>query len=247
VSAPPRRPRIGITTYGPGGRLVAYSLPRDYVDAVRQAGGLPLLLPSTPELAESMLDALDGVIFAGGGDMDPSFYAGGTHPTLYGVSTERDGFELELCRAALRRPSLPVLGICRGMQVLNVALGGDLELHLPDVRGDAVAHRAPPREPTFHPVEVEAGSALEAIYGEREFRVCSWHHQGVRRLGRDLRPIAHAPDGVIEGVLHVARRDTLGIQWHPERQLESDPLQRRIFAWLAERAVAAAAERASGA
>ncbi len=242
-----RRPRIGITTYGPGGRLESYSLPRDYVDAVRLGGGTPLLLPSAPPLVEAMLDGIDALILAGGGDIDPARHAGGSHPTLYGVIPERDGFELELCRGALARSALPVLGICRGMQILNIALGGDLELHLPEVRGEAVAHRAPPREPVFHQVEIEAGSLLESIYGERSLRVCSWHHQGVRRLGGRLRPIARAADGVIEGVEHESRPDTLGVQWHPEMQLESDPLQLRIFEWLVARACAAAQARESGA
>jgi putative glutamine amidotransferase len=231
-----KRPLVGITTYGPLGKPATISLPHDYVRAVALAGGAPVLLPASETPAAALLDALDALVLAGGGDLDPAVYTTETHATIYGVSRERDEFEIALAREALARAELPVLGICRGMQVLNVALGGDLELHLPDVRGEVVAHRAPPREPTFHDVRLEPGSPLAEIFGDLEFSACSWHHQEVRRLGPGLRPVAFAPDGVIEGVVYEAAPFALGVQWHPEMQVEDDPRQRRIFDALVARA-----------
>lgn len=233
---PRARPRIGITTYGPEGEPEAVSLPTAYVRAVEWAGGVPLLLAAAPAVVPDLLDAVDALILAGGGDIEPDLHGRETHPAVYGTSRARDLFELELARAALARAELPLLGICRGMQVMNVALGGDLELHIPDVRGERVVHRLPPRKPTYHPVRVEPGSALERIYGRREFPVCSWHHQELRRLGEGLVPIASAADGVVEGVVLPDHGFALGVQWHPELQVEDDPLQRRLFEALVARA-----------
>jgi putative glutamine amidotransferase len=229
------RPRIGITTYGPLGKPAQFSLPVEYVRAVAGAGGIPLLLTADTPL-EGLLDSLDALVLAGGGDVDPTLHGERTHETIYGVSRARDEFELALARAALARPELPLLGICRGMQVMNLATGGDLELHIPDARGEAVLHRAPPREPVLHPVRVEPGNALAEIYRALEFEVCSWHHQELRRLGRGVRPVAFAPDGVIEGIVYEPGRFALGVQWHPEMQVDRDPLQRRIFEALVARA-----------
>jgi putative glutamine amidotransferase len=231
-------PLIGITTYGPDEELnlPSFTLPTVYCEAVEQAGGVPVLLPATSSVASEILGRLDGLILSGGGDIDPARHAGGSHPAVYMLTPQRDAYELELTRRALERPELPVLGICRGMQIMNVARGGDLELHLPDARGEQVAHRLPPREPTHHPVELEPGSALDEIYGQLSFSVCSWHHQEVRTLGSGLRPIARAPDGVIEGLVFDEHPFALGVQWHPEMQVAADPLQRRLFRALVERA-----------
>jgi putative glutamine amidotransferase len=230
------RPVIGITTYAPDGEPPAFSLPTGYVRALVLSGGLPLLLAPVPGPLEAMLGRVDGLLLSGGGDIDPALHRGGEHPTVYGVSRERDEFELELLRRALERPSFPVLAVCRGMQVLNVALGGDLELHIPDRRGEAVVHRLPPREPTRHSVELDPTGALAGIYGEQRVEVCSWHHQEVGKLGRGLQPIAYAPDGVIEGLAYESHPLTVGVQWHPELQVEEEPLQRRLFDWLVKHA-----------
>ena len=231
-------PVIGITTYGPDAelRLPSFTLPVVYSAAVEQAGGVALLLPAASKVWPELLARLDGLILSGGGDIDPAVHAGGTHETVYMITPERDRFELELARQALARPELPLLGICRGMQLLNVALGGDLTLHLPDLVGDEVAHRVPPLDPTRHDVRVEAGSMLDQIYGQREFPVCSWHHQGVREIGAGLSPIAWAPDGVIEGLVLRDHPFALGVQWHPEMQVADEPLQRQLFDALVERA-----------
>ncbi|MEE9279220.1 MAG: gamma-glutamyl-gamma-aminobutyrate hydrolase family protein [Myxococcota bacterium] len=226
-------PLIGITTYGPDvlapGGLPVHSLPQAYSDAVAAAGGIPVLLGASIPANEAILARVDALLIAGGGDLDPATYGGGEHETVYMVNPARDAFELAVTERALAREDLPVLGICRGMQVLNVALGGDLELHLPDVYGDEVRHRLPPREPTLHGVRVAPGSVLQEIYGRGEFPVCSWHHQCVRKLGRGLVPVAWASDGVIEAFVYEPRAWVIGIQWHAEMQVEDDPLQRRLF------------------
>ncbi|MFQ5514894.1 MAG: gamma-glutamyl-gamma-aminobutyrate hydrolase family protein [Myxococcota bacterium] len=229
-------PRIGITTYGPEGSPPGVSLPVTYIEAVERAGAYALLLAPRGLPVEEALALVDGLILAGGGDIAPESYGGAGHETIYSVCPTRDVFEIELVRGALLTDGLPVLGICRGMQLLNVARGGDLEPHIPDTRGERVVHRLPPRNPTAHPVELESASLLHEIFGCREFPVCSWHHQAVRKLGVGLRPVAWAADGVIEGCLLEDHPFALGVQWHPEMQVTDDPLQRRIFEALVEKA-----------
>ncbi len=236
----PRRPTIGITTYGPSvpgdSELLHFSLPTHYVDAVVAAGGTPVLLGASALPAEDALAILDGLIIAGGGDISPDVYGGRAHETIYMVNPARDSFELGLMRAALERSDLPTLGICRGMQIMNIALGGDLTPHLPDVYGEKVAHRLPPRVPTTHSVRIERGGAFGEIFTDAEVLVCSWHHQAVRELGRGLRVAAHAPDGVVEAVELEGHPFALGVQWHPELQAAEDPRQKRVFQALVERA-----------
>ena len=222
-------PLIGITTYGPEGDYQKLSLPVAYLRAVADAGGVPMLLGPTSVDLQTLLDRVDGLILAGGGDLSPATHGSGDHETVYGVVAERDDFEIALARGALVRPQLPVLGICRGMQILNVALGGDLELNIPDRRGDQVEHRLPPRKPTFHGVKIEAGSRLEGIFGCADLEVCSWHHQEVRRLGEGLTAVAHAADGVVEALVSSSHPWCLAVQWHPEMQTDTHPVQRRLF------------------
>jgi putative glutamine amidotransferase len=235
-----RRPIIGITTYGPTapseGELPAFSLPSRYVDAVVAAGGAPVLLGASALPTEDALEMLDALIVAGGGDISPDVYGGRAHETIYSVNPARDSFELRLTRAALERRDLPTLGICRGMQIMNIALGGDLTPHLPDVYGEAVPHRLPPRVPTTHSVRIERAGVFAEIFPDAELPVCSWHHQAVRALGRGLRATAHASDGVIEAVVVDDHPFALGVQWHPEMQAAEDPRQLRVFEALVERA-----------
>jgi putative glutamine amidotransferase len=231
----PSRPIIGITIYGKdeNGR---YSLPGVYVDAVRRAGGSPILLPPGEASPERVFDLIDGLILTGGGDIDPALYGGSLHETIYSTDPDRDRTEIELARAAAAR-DFPTLGICRGCQVINVALGGTLHEHVPDVYGSDVEHRLPPREPTAHGIALDAGCELASIIGTTNFVATSWHHQSIRDIAPGLRGVARAPDGVIEAVESPKHRWFLAVQWHPELTAAVDAAQQRIF----DRFVAAAA------
>jgi putative glutamine amidotransferase len=225
MSAP--APVIGITTYGRDekGR---YTLPAEYVSAVERAGGVPVLIPPLPGHARRYLALVDGLVLAGGGDLDPAHYGGAAHDTLYGVDAQRDALELELARRIVERRQ-PTLAICRGMQVLNVALGGTLIEHLPAVVGETVLHRKPPREPTPHGIRIKPGSRLAAVTGATELAPLSWHHQAVRTAAPGLEVVATAPDGTIEAVELPAHPWLLAVQWHPELTAEKDPAQQRLF------------------
>jgi putative glutamine amidotransferase len=170
-------------------------------------------VPPSDDGVEETLDALDGLIFSGGSDLDPSLYGQEAHAETTGVVAERDRGELALLTAALER-DMPVLAICRGSQVLNVALGGDLVQHLPEVVGSE-QHKHTPGEFADHDVAVEEGTRLGSIVGG-EVPVKSHHHQGFGRLGKGLRVAAHANDGAVEAVEDPSRRFALGVLWHPE-------------------------------
>ncbi len=223
------RPLVGISSYGRAGQRQTFSLPCEYVDVVRLAGGVPIVLPAVEGEIPEALDAVDALILPGGGDIDPAHYGGPRHEANYGISAERDGFELALARAALVRPDLPVLCICRGMQLLNVALGGDLVSHIPDRFGDTVSHRHPEHRPVVHPVRIDPESRLASVLGATELSVHSVHHQAVGRLGSGLRAAAWSPDGVIEAVESERHPFLIGVQWHPELGALDDERQRRLF------------------
>jgi len=231
-----RRVVIGISSYARDGQPPAFSLPCGYVDGVRAAGATPLVLPPGEAQPEGLLDLVDALILAGGGDIAPAAYGGEPHETIYSVSEERDEFEFALARAALARRDIPLLCICRGMQVLNVVCGGTLHPHVPERFGDRVPHRLPPRQTSRHPVRIEPQSRLASILGTAEVEACSWHHQAIDRIGEGLRPLAWAEDGVIEAVEHSAHPWCIGVQWHPEMQLD-EPAQRALFAALVAGAV----------
>src|SRR5437763_777759 len=193
-------PLIGISSYGRAGQRQTFSLPCEYVDVVRLAGGVPIMLPAVEGDIPEALGAIAALILPGGGDVDPAHYGGARHEANYGISPERDGFELALARAALALQALPILCICRGMQLVNVALGGDLLSHIPDHFGDKVRHRHPELRPVEHLANIEPASRLARILGATELTVHSVHHQAVGRLGLGLRAVAWSPDGVIEAV-----------------------------------------------
>ena len=212
------RPVIGITTYVTPAKwghweLEAALVPADYVRAVERAGGRALLVPPSDDGVDETLEALDGLIFSGGSDLDPELYGQEAHAETLGVVRNRDTAELALLEAALER-DMPVLAICRGSQVLNVARGGDLVQHLPDVVGDE-KHKHTPGTFADHDVSVEDGSRLASVLGERA-PVKSHHHQGFGEVGEGLRVVAHAEDGTIEAVEDPTRRFALGVLWHPE-------------------------------
>ncbi len=227
-------PLIALTTYPPDEKR-RFHLYANYVAAVRQAGAIPVLVAPGEACASELLDRVDGLILTGGGDLDSAIYAEPSHPRLEAVDEARDELEQELCRAILGR-DLPCLAICRGMQVLNVVLGGtlieDLEGHVPDPR----LHRLPDKEAVSHPIEVESNSRLHRLIGETRFSCMSKHHQAVGTLAQDLNPVARAPDGVVEGVEHRSHPWLFGVQWHPEMTADSDRVQLRLFQALTESA-----------
>lgn len=222
------RPVIGITTYGRNAENQFY-LPGAYVDAVHRARGFPILLTPGERNVESILELVDGLVFSGGGDIDPIHYSGAGHPMISEVDPERDSFELELARQIFSA-SLPVLGICRGRQILNLASGGDLVAHLPDQFGTEIKH-IEDKKSTTHTVELSNGGQLAEIFRERSLSVVSKHHQAVNRVSADWRVAAQAADGVIEAMEFNKRPWLLGVQWHPETG--DDPRQQKLFEALA--------------
>jgi putative glutamine amidotransferase len=242
------RPLIGITTYPPG-RDGSFELPQEYVHAVRRAAGEPVLVPpgtaDDPVDVDLLLGRLDGIVLAGGGDIDPESYGGPGHETVYALRPERDRDELALARAVLDA-AVPTLAICRGLQVVNVALGGSLVVHLPDVvpgpDAGGVLHRLEPEQlrgranPTPHEIRAEPGSVVAEAMGADTAEPMSWHHQAVDRLGDGLRVVAQAPDGVVEAVELDGTPALLAVQWHPELTAAVDPTQQRLFDVLVRRA-----------
>jgi putative glutamine amidotransferase len=183
------------------------------VRGVERAGGRALLVPPSTDAVEETLDALDGLLFSGGADVDPDSYGADAHPETNGTRPERDAGELALLQAALAR-DMPVLAVCRGLQIMNVARGGDLVQHLPDTVGHE-EHRAVQGVFSEHDVRIEGDSRLGSVLDGRA-PVKSHHHQGVGQVGDGLREVAWADDGTIEGLEDPDRRFALGVLWHPE-------------------------------
>jgi putative glutamine amidotransferase len=212
------KPLVGITTYlvpavhGDWEEESAL-VPVDYVRAVERAGGRPLLVPPSTDGVEETLDALDGIIFSGGGDLDPKLYGQEQHDKTGGIVEERDRGEVALLQAALAR-DMPVLAICRGSQLLNVGLGGDLVQHLPDEVGHD-RHKHTPGEFADHGVKLDPGTRLGSLLGDHA-PVKSHHHQGFGKIGSGLREAAHADDGSVEAVEDPSRTFAIGVLWHPE-------------------------------
>lgn len=221
------KPIIGITTYSRS-EAGEFTLPGAYVDAIQLAGGIPILLPPNQPDPQRILDIVDGIVFAGGGDIDPERYGGSHHSTIYLVDAERDDFELALAQMILKT-QIPALGICRGMQVLSVASGAELIPHVPEVYGETIAHRLDhPRRPIPHPVQAQPNSRLAEILQAIEFEVVSWHHQAVKTVPLGWTPAAHAIDGLIEALEHQQHPWLVAVQWHPELSPES-PVHQRLF------------------
>jgi putative glutamine amidotransferase len=213
-----RRPLIGVTTYTDAVSWGVWTLeaaiaPLSYVTSIERAGGRALLVPSSEDAVEETLDALDGLVLSGGEDLHPESYGGDAHPETQGTRPERDRAELALLQEALER-EMPVLAVCRGSQVLNVGLGGDLVQHLPDVLGSD-HHRHTAGEFADHDVDLKEGSRLASLLGERA-PVKSHHHQGYGRLGNGLEPVGWAEDGTVEALELASKPFVLGVLWHPE-------------------------------
>jgi gamma-glutamyl-gamma-aminobutyrate hydrolase PuuD len=209
---------IGITTYLTPAQFGVWDtesalIPTVYVRAVESAGGRALLVPPSMDGIEETLDALDGLLLSGGSDLDPALYDQEPHPETNDVVGDRDRAEIVLLQAALER-DMPVLAVCRGSQVLNVARGGDLVQHLPEVVGNDT-HKHTPGVFADHDVELVGGTRVQAILGERA-AVKSHHHQGYGRIGEGLRESGHAEDGTTEALEDPNKRFALGVLWHPE-------------------------------
>jgi putative glutamine amidotransferase len=242
------RPLIGVATQTlpgvEGERPPCWIMGQRYVEALRSSGAVPVLLPlmpHDPEAMRSMFDRLDGVFLTGGVDVDPARYGEERHPLCGALDPDRDAVELMLLEHATAK-GLPVLAVCRGIQILNVARGGTL---YQDVGAQVPAalkhdHFPTPEKPsrTFlaHDVTVTAGSRIAGILGEAVVPVNSMHHQAIKELAGDLRPTAYAPDGIIEAVEGMSGGYLVAVQWHPEELVETQPGMRRLFASFVEAA-----------
>lgn len=215
------KPLIGITTnqstnsYGQPTILLQQS----YVRAVMDAGGVPVLIPSliAEDGWDSLYSRLDGILFSGGGDIALEHFSGDPHPRIDDVEPERDSVELKMVQAAVS-DGKPFLGICRGCQVVNVALGGTLYTHIPDQLPNALDHAYPGNMRTVlvHEVKVEEGTRVAEIYSEPIIKVNSLHHQGLKDIAPALRVAGHAPDGLVEAIELPDHRFAVAVQWHPE-------------------------------
>jgi putative glutamine amidotransferase len=203
-----------------------------YVRSILRAGGLPVLVPVglSPSQMEELSSHLQGIVFTGGGDIDPARFNGAPHPRVYDVDPERDALEFDLVHKAADE-GLPFLGICRGAQVVNVALGGSLYTDIEDQRQDALKHDwfpGHPRDRRSHAVQVERASRLAGILGDLAPQVNSLHHQGIQAVAPALQPTAYAPDGLVEAVELPQHPFGLAVQWHPE-WLPDDEAMQAIF------------------
>jgi putative glutamine amidotransferase len=239
-----RKPLIGCTTYR---KISDQSPPIDilglmpaYLDAIVAAGGVPVMIPlglSDDDLRE-IIQQMDGILLPGGGDIEPSAYHGEGHPTVGSVDEDRDRVEFTVARTAVAQQK-PLLSICRGLQVLNVALGGslwqDVELLMPQAMHHE-HHGSHPRNYLAHTVNIEPDSLLARQLGCTETAVNSLHHQGIQRLADSLRATAVAPDGLIEGVEVIGHPYAVGVQWHPENIIQNAPHMLGLFQGLVEAA-----------
>ena len=229
-----RQPWIGVVTYHlADGRVSAwrggaFAIPEAYVDALRRAGARPiLLLPGEDAKADELLGRVDGLMLVGGGDIDPALYGEEPNEATRGIEPDRDELEIALLREA-DRIGMPTLAICRGIQVMNVAFGGTLIQHLPDVAGSS-GHAAPNGEAhATHLVKIAPGSRLEEATGAEVISCSTHHHQGIDRLGNGLVATGWTDDGLVEAV-EGERAWMLGVQWHPEDTAADDQVQQAIF------------------
>jgi len=237
-----RPPLIAVTTSVTiGKKPERVYLNASYVNAVQQAGAVPVPIPPQLDRATraELWERLDGVVLTGGGDINPARFSEPAHPTVSDVSDSRDDLETDLVHWCLEH-GRPLFAICRGIQVLNVALGGSLCQDIADEIDTHIVHdQKEPRSRPTHEVRIAADSRLHAISRALELSVNSFHHQAIKRLGHGLREVAWAPDGVIEGVeMDDGNRFVIGVQWHPEELVDHDIAARNLFASLVHAAAA---------
>src|SRR5581483_9643525 len=186
-----------------------------YTEALRRAGAIPVVIPPQPENAEAIVESLDGILLAGGDDCDPTVYGEERHPSVEPMDSRRQNNDITLARVARQR-GIPTLGICLGVQMMNVAAGGSLIQDIDSELRTDIEHASMPSDRHRHDVLVEQGTRLAEIIGETELNVNSSHHQAIRHVGAGLRVTAQAPDGIIEGLEDPAHPFYVGVQWHPE-------------------------------
>ena len=226
-------PLIGLTTFAGKNSIGSptVAVQQTYVDALVQAGAAPVMIPLglPAEVRQALFGRLDGILFPGGGDISLEFFEGENHPSINDVNRQRDELELDLARTAVQT-NKPFLGICRGFQVVNVALGGSLYTHIPDQKPGAIEHNysKAERDHIAHSVKVEAGSRLAGILNETSLQVNSRHHQGAKDVPAALKAVAFAPDGLVEAVELPGHPFGLAVQWHPEN-LTRQAAARRLF------------------
>ena len=213
------------------------ALPATYIRALHRAGGQEAILAPRElgtEEAGRLLDRFDGLLLIGGGDIDPKHYGEDPLPECYGIDTEADVFEMRLVQAAVER-GMPVLAICRGFQILNVATGGSLDQHITG-REDLIGHGIPGVAPEMHEVRLEPGTWTAKAMGTETVQVSSSHHQAAARIGDGLVVSGRAPDGIVEAMEHPNGSWVVAVQWHPERTAETDPAQQGLFDALVDQA-----------
>lgn len=240
-----RKPVIGITPSPmedtqAHGSFVRQALATTYIDAVEAAGGIPLIIPPQQGNSDAILDILDGLLLSGGADIRPERYGDGeVHEKTYGINDGRDELELELARGAVAR-DMPVLCICRGIQILNVALGGTLVQDIPDQYPSDIQHAQQVdgirKEDAGHSVRVTPGTLLAETYGTETIAVNSFHHQALRDVAPDLEVNGTAPDEIIEAVSRPGSSWVLGLQWHPEMMFREHPEHLKPFEALVHQA-----------
>jgi putative glutamine amidotransferase len=213
-------------------RAPTYEIPQAYLDAILTAGGLPILLPTSLPITAlpELVNRFDSFVLSGGGDVDPALYGGHLDATVHSIDPERDAFECALIPLVLEADK-PLLAICRGAQILNVALGGSLYEDIPSALPEALRHDwypNIPRDYLAHIVEIKPGSRLAEILGTHKLRTNSLHHQAIRQPAPGLEVVARAEDGVIEAVELLGKRFAIGVQWHPEC-LPDEPAMQRLF------------------
>lgn len=232
------RPLIGLTVYDglSQSRLPISAINTAYVEAIRQAGGLPVLIPNQIHDGEwrDLYPRLNGILFTGGGDISLAYFGGSPHPKIDEVDENRDSLELSLFRQAAKEGK-PFLGICRGCQLANVALGGTLYTHVQDQLPGALKHDwypDVPRTTIAHPVKVDEGSRSAKIFGEPILQVNSLHHQGIKDLAPSLAAVGFAPDNLVEVVELADHPFGIAVQWHPEWLTDQQPMRRLFSAFV---------------
>jgi len=239
------RPMIGLTATTcphPKSSAPMEALGRRYVEAIYDAGGLPLLIPTNvpPEAASVLLAGLDGLLLTGGGDIDPDRYGGQAHEAVHEVLPARDAMELALAKVAAAE-GVPFLGVCRGLQIVNVALGGTLYEDLPSQYHRSLKHNRDAvieRSLLTHTVKIAEGSRVRRLLGAEEIEVNSLHHQGIRVIAEGLKPVAWSSDGLVEAVELLDHPFGIAVQWHPEWLYRDHPIHQALFCGLVGAAAA---------